>query len=67
MPTGRIRGLNHAEMGSHLSHRRAGCRALGFTDIAAGAASIAKVPFAIFLIVFLALLVIGIRAGQTIF
>jgi uncharacterized membrane protein YtjA (UPF0391 family) len=41
--------------------------ALGFTDIAAGAASIAKVLFAIFLIVFLVLLVIGIRAGQTIF
>jgi uncharacterized membrane protein YtjA (UPF0391 family) len=41
--------------------------ALGFTDVAAGAASIAKVLFAIFLIVFLVLVVIGIRAGQTIF
>jgi uncharacterized membrane protein YtjA (UPF0391 family) len=41
--------------------------ALGFTDVAAGAASIAKVLFAIFLVVFLVLLVIGIRAGQTIF
>jgi uncharacterized membrane protein YtjA (UPF0391 family) len=41
--------------------------ALGFTDVAAGAASIAKVLFAIFLVVFIALLVIGIRAGQTIF
>ena len=41
--------------------------ALGFTDVAAGAASIAKVLFAIFLVVFLVLVVIGIRAGQAIF
>jgi uncharacterized membrane protein YtjA (UPF0391 family) len=41
--------------------------ALGFTDVAAGAASIAKVLFGIFLVVFLVLLILGIRAGQTIF
>jgi uncharacterized membrane protein YtjA (UPF0391 family) len=41
--------------------------ALGFTDVAAGAASIAKVLFGIFLVVFLVLLVLGIRAGQAIF
>jgi uncharacterized membrane protein YtjA (UPF0391 family) len=41
--------------------------ALGFTDVAAGAATIARVLFGIFLIIFLVLLVIGIRAGQTLF
>lgn len=41
--------------------------ALGFTDIAAGAASIAKVLFAIFLVIFLVLLVLGIMAGEALF
>jgi uncharacterized membrane protein YtjA (UPF0391 family) len=41
--------------------------ALGFTDIAAGAASIAKVLFAIFLVIFLVFLVLGIMAGEAIF
>lgn len=41
--------------------------ALGFTDIAAGAASIAKVLFAFFLVIFLVFLVLGIMAGEAIF
>ena len=41
--------------------------ALGFTDIAAGAATIAKVLFAIFLILFLVFLVLGIVAGEALF
>jgi len=41
--------------------------ALGFTDIAAGAASIAKVLFAVFLGIFLIFLVLGIMAGEAIF
>jgi uncharacterized membrane protein YtjA (UPF0391 family) len=36
----------------------------GFTDIAAASAGIAKVLFAIFLILFLAALVIGVIAGR---
>jgi uncharacterized membrane protein YtjA (UPF0391 family) len=41
--------------------------ALGFTDIAAGAASIAKVLFAIFMVIFLVFLVLGIMAGEALF
>ena len=41
--------------------------ALGFTDIAAGAAIIAKVLFAIFLVLFLLFLVLGIMAGEALF
>jgi uncharacterized membrane protein YtjA (UPF0391 family) len=41
--------------------------ALGFTDIAAGAASIAKVLFAVFMVIFLIFLVLGIMAGEAIF
>ena len=59
--------LNHAQVGSHLFIVALVAGALGFTDIAAGTASVAKVLFAIFLIVFLVLLVVGIRAGQTLF
>jgi len=38
--------------------------ALGFTNVAAGAATIAKVLFGIFLIIFLVLLVMGLLAGE---
>lgn len=41
--------------------------ALGFTDIAAGAATIAKVLFFVFLAIFLILLVLGIMAGEAFF
>jgi uncharacterized membrane protein YtjA (UPF0391 family) len=41
--------------------------ALGFTDIAAGAATIAKVLFAIFLVLFLVFLLLGILAGEALF
>jgi uncharacterized membrane protein YtjA (UPF0391 family) len=41
--------------------------ALGFTDIAADAASIAKVLFVVFLVIFLILLVLGIMAGEALF
>jgi uncharacterized membrane protein YtjA (UPF0391 family) len=41
--------------------------ALGFTDIAAGAATIAKVLFAIFLVIFLVFLVFGLMAGEALF
>lgn len=37
---------------------------LGFGGIAAGAASIAKILFGIFLIVFIALLIAGLAAGR---
>jgi uncharacterized membrane protein YtjA (UPF0391 family) len=36
----------------------------GFTDIAAGAATIAKVLFGIFLVIFLVFLVLGLMAGR---
>jgi uncharacterized membrane protein YtjA (UPF0391 family) len=38
---------------------------LGFGGIAAGAASIAKILFGVFLIVFIALLIAGLAAGRT--
>ena len=41
--------------------------AFGFTDIAAGAASIAKVLFFVFLVIFLIFLVLGIMAGEALF
>jgi uncharacterized membrane protein YtjA (UPF0391 family) len=41
--------------------------ALGFTDIAAGAATISKVLFAVFLVLFLLFLVLGIMAGEALF
>jgi uncharacterized membrane protein YtjA (UPF0391 family) len=44
--------------------------ALGFTDIAAGAASIAKLLFFVFLVIFLIFLiflVLGIMAGEALF
>ncbi len=41
--------------------------AFGFTGIAAGAATIAKILFGIFLVIFLALLVFGLAAGATLF
>ena len=41
--------------------------ALGFTNVAAGAATIARVLFGIFLVVFLVLLVVGLMAGQALF
>ena len=39
----------------------------GFTDIAAGAATIAKVLFFVFLVIFLIFLVLGIMAGEALF
>jgi uncharacterized membrane protein YtjA (UPF0391 family) len=41
--------------------------AFGFTGIAAGAATIAKVLFGIFLVVFLIFLVLGLMAGEALF
>jgi uncharacterized membrane protein YtjA (UPF0391 family) len=41
--------------------------AFGFTGIAAGAATIARVLFGIFLVVFLALLIFGLAAGSALF
>ena len=38
----------------------------GFTDIAAGAAAIAKVLFGIFLVIFLVFLVLGLMAGRAV-
>ena len=38
----------------------------GFTDIAAGAATIAKVLFGIFLVIFLVFLVLGLMAGRAV-
>jgi uncharacterized membrane protein YtjA (UPF0391 family) len=38
--------------------------ALGFTNIAAGAATIAKVLFGIFIVIFLIFLVLGLMAGE---
>jgi uncharacterized membrane protein YtjA (UPF0391 family) len=38
----------------------------GFTDIAAGAASIAKILFGLFLIIFLIFLVLGLMAGRAV-
>jgi uncharacterized membrane protein YtjA (UPF0391 family) len=38
----------------------------GFTDIAAGAATIAKVLFGIFLVIFLVFLVMGLLAGRAV-
>jgi uncharacterized membrane protein YtjA (UPF0391 family) len=40
--------------------------AFGFTGIAAGAASIAKVLFGLFLVIFIVLLVAGLMAGRRI-
>ena len=40
--------------------------AFGFTGIAAGAASIAKVLFGIFVVIFLVLLIMGVAAGRRI-
>ncbi len=41
--------------------------AFGFTGIAAGAATIARILFGIFLVLFLALLIFGLAAGATLF
>ncbi|TMI98942.1 MAG: DUF1328 domain-containing protein [Alphaproteobacteria bacterium] len=41
--------------------------ALGFTDIAAGAATIAKILFVVFLVIFLIFLVLGIMASEALF
>lgn len=41
--------------------------ALGFTGISAGAATIAKVLFFLFLTGFVVLLILGLMAGQAIF
>jgi uncharacterized membrane protein YtjA (UPF0391 family) len=38
----------------------------GFTDLAAGAAAIAKVLFGIFLVIFLVFLVLGLMAGRAV-
>jgi uncharacterized membrane protein YtjA (UPF0391 family) len=38
----------------------------GFTDIAAGAATIAKILFGIFLVIFLIFLVLGLMAGKAV-
>jgi uncharacterized membrane protein YtjA (UPF0391 family) len=38
----------------------------GFTDVAAGAATIAKVLFGIFLVIFLVFLVLGLMAGRAV-
>lgn len=38
--------------------------AFGFTGIAAGAATIARILFGIFLVIFLALLIFGLAAGS---
>jgi uncharacterized membrane protein YtjA (UPF0391 family) len=40
---------------------------LGFTNVAAGAATIAKILFGIFLVVFVILLVLGLMAGEVLF
>jgi uncharacterized membrane protein YtjA (UPF0391 family) len=37
---------------------------LGFTNIAAGAATIAKILFGIFIVIFLIFLVLGLMAGE---
>lgn len=41
--------------------------AFGFTGIAAGAATIARILFGIFLVLFLVLLIFGLAAGQALF
>ncbi len=41
--------------------------ALGFTNVAAGAATISRILFGIFLVIFLVLLVFGLMAGEVIF
>jgi uncharacterized membrane protein YtjA (UPF0391 family) len=41
--------------------------ALGFTGIASGARSIAKVLFGIFLVIFIILLLLALSAGELIF
>jgi uncharacterized membrane protein YtjA (UPF0391 family) len=41
--------------------------ALGFTGIARGAATIAKILFGIFLAIFVVLLLLGLLAGETLF
>jgi uncharacterized membrane protein YtjA (UPF0391 family) len=41
--------------------------ALGFSGVAAGAATIAKVLFGIFLVIFFVLLVLALAAGEAIF
>ena len=41
--------------------------AFGFTGIAAGAATIARILFGIVLVVFLVLLIFGLAAGQALF
>ncbi len=44
-----------------------GTGALGFTNIASGAATISKILFGLFLVVFLVLLVLGLMAGEALF
>ncbi len=39
----------------------------GFTDVAAGAQSVAKLLFYVFVVLFLIVLVFGVIAGQTLF
>ena len=41
--------------------------ALGFTNIAAGAATVAKVLFGLFLVIFIIFLVLGLMAGEALF
>ena len=41
--------------------------ALGFTNLAAGAATIARVLFGLFLVIFIVLLVLGLMAGEALF
>lgn len=41
--------------------------AFGFTGIAAGAATIARILFGIFLVLFLVLLIFGLAAGHALF
>jgi uncharacterized membrane protein YtjA (UPF0391 family) len=41
--------------------------ALGFTNVAAGAATIAKVLFGLFLVICIIFLVLGLMAGEVLF
>lgn len=41
--------------------------ALGFTGVAAGSASVARLLFGLFLIIFIALLIVGLIGGTLVF
>jgi uncharacterized membrane protein YtjA (UPF0391 family) len=41
--------------------------ALGFTNVAAGAATIARILFGVFLLIFVVLLIFGLIAGEALF